>query len=305
MRTEHSDARCKKICSEQMGNITRVQAPGCRHESSTDRYRPFERTCRPRPSECLQGFRGRGIAAAAVVGNRALGGIRCARFASLRGRDLGARRRRGRLPGGARSLRPGATCAGTSRVHRSTTKLPLDVRRVDGLPLTAPERTILDLASVLRGEDLEVALESARRRRLVTLRSVETRLDLTAGSGWPGLAELREIVQGAAGQPATDSRLEVRVSRLLRAARLPPPERQHPVVTAGRRFRLDFAWPPMMVALECDGRGRHANREAFTRDRARWTALAAAGWRVLIATWRDVTDGRDHFLGEVARALAS
>jgi very-short-patch-repair endonuclease len=189
-------------------------------------------------------------------------------------------------------------------VHRTTVRRKLDERSVDGPSVTSPERTIADLASLLDGEDLEVAIEDARRRRLLTVDSLLTRLDQPSRSTAPGLPQLRSILNGAVGQPPMDSRLEVKVARLLRTSDLPTPFPQFEIVVDGRRYRVDFAWPLLRVVLECDGRGRHANRTAFERDRARWTALAAAGWRVLIATWRDVTLEPEALLTQVRTALA-
>jgi very-short-patch-repair endonuclease len=77
------------------------------------------------------------------------------------------------------------------------------------------------------------------------------------------------------------------------------------VLVAGSWYRLDFAWPAPRVALEADGRRRHANRSAFERDRAWWTALAAAGWRVLVVTWNEITKHPETVLNRVASALVT
>jgi very-short-patch-repair endonuclease len=70
---------------------------------------------------------------------------------------------------------------------------------------------------------------------------------------------------------------------------VPLPQRQHWVSLAGRRYRVDFAWPDLRVALECDGWEHHGRRSAFAADRARFAELAAAKWRVLPVTWHAVT----------------
>jgi very-short-patch-repair endonuclease len=65
---------------------------------------------------------------------------------------------------------------------------------------------------------------------------------------------------------------------------LPEPEREfrfHP----NRKWRVDFAWPASMLAVEIEGMayggGRHQRREGFTRDAEKYRALVAAGWRLL------------------------
>lgn len=54
------------------------------------------------------------------------------------------------------------------------------------------------------------------------------------------------------------------------------------------RFEVDFAWPAAGVVAETDGWSAHGHRAAFERDRVRDAALAAAGYRVVRFTWRQV-----------------
>ena len=93
-----------------------------------------------------------------------------------------------------------------------------------------------------------------------------------------------------------ESRLEVKLARLLRESSLPAAERQYPV----GRFRLDFAWPAARIACECDGFEHHGARLAWKRDRGRLAAIEAAGWRVVHVTWDDV-----HALSRIRRSIAS
>jgi very-short-patch-repair endonuclease len=168
-------------------------------------------------------------------------------------------------------------------VTRRTDVAPRDRRFVHGLAVTAPERTLLDLAARLSDEALEVAFESARRERLVTIASVERCLQRNGARGRPGTAALRSLLTQLGDTPS-ESALEVRAARLLRRARIPRPVQQFE--TLG--YRIDFAWPAQRVALECDGRRRHTEDSDFQRDRTKWSELATAGWCVLIATGDDV-----------------
>jgi very-short-patch-repair endonuclease len=180
----------------------------------------------------------------------------------------------------------------------------LDRRYVGGLRVTSPERTLLDLASVLDDETLEVAFEGARRERLVTINSVERCLQRNAARGRAGVGALRVLVRSVADRPS-ESALEVKVARLLRTARTPRPVQQHDVVANGRRYRLDFAWPEFRLALECDGRRRHSEDGDFQHDRTKLSDLAADGWCVLIATWRDATRDTQALLERVERATTA
>lgn len=60
-------------------------------------------------------------------------------------------------------------------VHRPQHLRPGDVERLDGLPVTSPLRTLIDLSAVLGDADFEAALEGARGRGLVTARASATR----------------------------------------------------------------------------------------------------------------------------------
>jgi very-short-patch-repair endonuclease len=187
-------------------------------------------------------------------------------------------------------------------VHR-TLKLPrADTVSLGVIPITSPTRTLLDLASCLDEEDLEAAVESALNRGLVREFPPRRR---TGGKGKSGIAALRRILDGRdPGSPALESRLEVKVWRLLMCSGLPKPVRQHPVVIDRRRYRLDFAWPSFLVAVEADGFGTHgARRRVFVADRRRAAGLVSAGWRIVPATWEDVTARSKEWLQEVGRTL--
>jgi very-short-patch-repair endonuclease len=189
-------------------------------------------------------------------------------------------------------------------VHRSHTLPAVDRDAIHGIPVTSPARTIVDLSAVLTGEALPSALESALRLRLTTHSFVEWRLRELGGKGRKGARELRRILdERGRDAGALESRLEVKLARLLTASRLPPPVRQFWLDLHGDRYRLDFAWPDRKVALEADGYETHGGRVAFERDHRRLTALAAAGWRVLPVTWAQVTRSSSTVLTEVARAL--
>jgi very-short-patch-repair endonuclease len=123
------------------------------------------------------------------------------------------------------------------------------------------------------------------------------------GAGHKGSGNLASLLDGIDGTAPSDSRLEVKVARLLRGS-VAPFVQQYEVRVFGRRFRLDFAWPEQRVTLECDGRGSHLNRRSFQRDRAKWTALGASGWRVLVVTWEDATERPQTVTARVEAALA-
>ncbi|MGB3444535.1 MAG: DUF559 domain-containing protein [Actinophytocola sp.] len=68
------------------------------------------------------------------------------------------------------------------------------------------------------------------------------------------------------------------------------PEQQFPVSNLSGReiYRLDFAWPEPMVAVEYDGYAAHVDR--MVRDAARDEDLRRRGWLVLRADATDLSD---------------
>ena len=108
-----------------------------------------------------------------------------------------------------------------------------------------------------------------------------------------------------AGARPAESTLEVKVHRLLRQTSLPRRELQTWVqLPDGRRSRLDFAWPAILVAVECDGFEWHRGRLAWKRDRRRVAAFEAVGWRLVHVTWDDVTKRRAETVDRIRVALA-
>jgi predicted transcriptional regulator of viral defense system len=74
------------------------------------------------------------------------------------------------VPGdGGRKRRPGL------RIHRSRTLEPTDTTTHDAIPITTPTRTIIDLATTLKGRPLEQALDRADQRGLVDFADLTTR----------------------------------------------------------------------------------------------------------------------------------
>jgi very-short-patch-repair endonuclease len=182
-------------------------------------------------------------------------------------------------------------------VHRIDVS-PRERRYVDGLRVTRPELTLMHLAATLNGEQLESAFECARRQRLVTAASVSDLLERSARRGRNGVGPLRALVTLIGGEPPTESVLEVKVARLLRASGLPKAVRQHAI----GRLRVDFAWPLLRVVLECDGYRLHS--DCFQRDRSRWSELASQGWRVIVVTWDDVMRRSEFVVTQIRDALA-
>lgn len=156
----------------------------------------------------------------------------------------------------------------------------------EGIPTTVLTRTLADLATLLRPEALEIALDSAGRRYPDFFEALAEFVGATKGHGRKGYGRLGDLVQKRRGANATGSAFETRVLRAMRAANLPTPEPQYPVfVTDERPFaHLDFGWPAWKVALLVDGVGIHKSKRQFEKDAVQRALLTSIGWR-----WVNVT----------------
>lgn len=193
---------------------------------------------------------------------------------------------------------PGGRPAGVRR-HRSVILGGQDLAFRDGLPLTSPERTLLDLAVVLAPRELERDLEHALRQTRMTERSL-TRLLARAGVHH-GRRPLEQLLGDRAGSTFTRSEAEERFLGLVRAAGLPDPEanvRRH-------GYELDFLWPAAGLAVEIDGFAFHGGREAFEHDHRKDADLLGAGIVVTRATWRQLTDDGVATIVRIAQLLAA
>jgi very-short-patch-repair endonuclease len=174
------------------------------------------------------------------------------------------------------------------RVHHTRTLRPEDITTRDGLPLTTPTRTLIDLADVLTAHRLERACQRAEIHRLLNAAVLRARLAELPGRRTQALeAALQSL---APGPQATRRELEERMLALIARHRLPRPLVNHTV----NGEEVDFYWPQARLIVETDGAATHLTPTAFELDRARDAKLRAAGYRVVRFTWRRLTDHPDH-----------
>jgi very-short-patch-repair endonuclease len=191
-------------------------------------------------------------------------------------------------------------------VHRVQNLKPVDTCKVGSLTVTTPSRTLLDLSGMIEPKDVEVALDDALRRRLVSPARLKRTLDRLSMKGRKGVGVLRELLADR-GQDyvSTESVLEDRFSQLIRKAGLPPPVRQFEIRGEDLVARVDFAYPKVMLAIEVDGYRFHSGRQGWLRDLQRRTELAALGWTVLAFTWDDVEARPDRVVEQIRRKLGT
>lgn len=77
----------------------------------------------------------------------------------------------------------------------------------------------------------------------------------------------------------------------------------HPL--KNRKFRIDFAFPDVLLAIEFDGYRHHGlSKKGFSEGLRRQNILTAHGWRFLRYSLTDVRDRLDSCLEEIARGVA-
>ncbi len=67
---------------------------------------------------------------------------------------------------------------------------------------------------------------------------------------------------------------------------------------------VDALWPAERLIVEVDSYAHHSSRSAFEADRARDATHAAAGYRTLRVTWRQLTETPELVAARLAAALA-
>lgn len=182
--------------------------------------------------------------------------------------------------------------------HRLASLQDDELGRVDGIPVTIPARTLLDLAYAASPRTLERAVDRTLDRRLATHRDVQRIME--RHSGRPGSRRLRAVLERER-TTLTNSEAEERFLDLVRRAGFDPPE------TNARLggYVVDFLWRSALLVVEVDGYAFHSSSRAFERDRRRDADLARLGFRVVRVTWRQLVNEPLRLVVVLARALQS
>jgi very-short-patch-repair endonuclease len=181
-----------------------------------------------------------------------------------------------------RAKRPGLL------LHRAVLA-PDEITVRDGIPVTTPARTLLDLAGVLQRHQLQQAINEAEILRLPGPHHLASRYPTKRGT---------RALRALAPPTHTKRDLEARFHTFLNDRRFPRPQTN--TVIEGKE--VDFAWPDRRLIIELDSWEYHRTRQAFEDDRQRDRHFAARGWRVIRVTWRDLGDPDG--LEDELRALA-
>lgn len=182
--------------------------------------------------------------------------------------------------------------------HRTTRLDANEVRIHQGLPVTSPARTCLDIAADVTLRELERAVDEALVRRIVRLQQLRDAVD--RDSGRRGGPILTALIDHRKTSTISRSQAEERMLGLIRAANFPQAEMNVRV----NGYEVDFLWRPQRLIVEIDGYAYHSSRSAFERDRAKDAALAAAGFLVIRITWLQMEHEPYVVVAHLAQALA-
>lgn len=179
---------------------------------------------------------------------------------------------------------------------------PHDVMAVDGLLVTTPLRTALDLGCNLHRRDALAALDQFMR--LHDLTRDEMARAAVRYFRRRGVVQLRQLIPLADPRPESPRESWTRLE--IHDAGLPAPVLQHWVDVDGvPTYRIDHAYPRHRAAVEYDGKEFHDRTEEQRRhDRERRAWLGSDGWTVIVVRNGDFGRGAsDRWLRELRQAL--
>lgn len=184
-------------------------------------------------------------------------------------------------------------------VHRAQALDQRDLRAREGLPLTAPARAVVDLACEEPEAELEEAVAVVRQRGLAS--DDEIRAAINRAPGRRGAARLERLLTTGDASGFTRSKAERRMRSLLRAAELPQPKANVPLLG----YIADFLWAEPKLIVEVDGYLFHSDRRSFERDRRRDQVFAAAGYVVVRVTWTQLCEEPLAVVARIAQAIVT
>jgi hypothetical protein len=190
-----------------------------------------------------------------------------------------------------------------ARVHQSKDLTRHDRMNLGPIPVTTPERTLIDLGAVTYLERVEEAFDGAERDAAAAREVVRRRHAEVRRQGRNGVGPMAIILEDRLIS-LPQSVLERRFVRLLEDADLPIPVLQHRVVLpSGRVVYIDAAYTELLVGFELDGHGSHATRRQRAADNARASALSDLDWTLHRFTYEQVVNDGTNVVRTVRATL--
>jgi hypothetical protein len=184
------------------------------------------------------------------------------------------------------------------RIRGRPSLTPADVTSRDGIPVTNPVRTLVDLATELGPLGVERAVNEADKGDLIDPEALGRALDSYAGQ--PGAPLLRSLLDKRTFR-LSDSDLEILFRPIAAAAALPPPLTKQLV----NGFEVDFFFPDLGLVVETDGLRYHRTPSTQARDVRRDRAHVLAGMTPLRFTHYEIKYESSLVRSELRRIAAT
>ena len=171
-----------------------------------------------------------------------------------------------------------------------------DVTRLEGMPVTTPDVTLVHLARTLAPLPYERAVQEAFAKRLTNPRHLEQALDRHRGGR--GTARLRRMLE--LGVDDLRSKAERALRHWVHQAGLPRPTFNAEVGP----WRVDALWRRHKLAVEINGHAAHSSPWAHDRDHRKEQYLLAQGLTPRRFTALQAIDEPALVIAGIAAALA-
>lgn len=192
----------------------------------------------------------------------------------------------------SRAIHPGLI------IHRTRSLSRTEVTSRRGIPVTAPIRTVVNLAERESAKTLDAAIRRGVADGSIDLAELNRTVALCRGR--KGIGNLRKVLaRWNPGKLRSRSGLEIGLSDLCRAFGIPPP-----LVNDQRcGYEVDFQWKGSSILVETDGYAYHLSRADRHRDYQKMLDLTAAGNIVLRVDERMVFEGAAAFGAKLRKLL--
>lgn len=174
-------------------------------------------------------------------------------------------------------------------VHRYGKDLaPEHVEQWNGLPVTTPLRTIIDLAATLHIASLRSLLQDVivteHRFSRATVGAFVATLHRRGKRGMANLTRVLDDMGPGEGLPRSE--LERLLDEVVLRSGLPKPAHEHPLPGRGAVTGfVDRCWPDARLIVEGDGRRWHDRREQALLDASRSLEASAKGFETIRLKW--------------------
>jgi very-short-patch-repair endonuclease len=180
----------------------------------------------------------------------------------------------------------------------------IDATVHEGIPVTAPHRTIIDLCAVSAPERVERALDAVLVRGLGEVGFMWRQLNRLGSVGRRGVRQLRSMLSERTERlHHTGSDSETALHQLLRRAGIEGWLPQVEIVDQEFRARPDVVFADAGLIVEVDSWSWHADKVSRRKDARRQNHLERLGWTVLRFFREDVLHDPEYVLAEIRAAL--